>query len=123
MPPDPVLALVSDLFFGSRIAAAARAAGVAVRTVRTLAELERVLGEGAPRLVLVDLEAPGADPLEAIARCRRLASPPRVVAFGPHVQEELLDAARARGADEALPRGALTASLPRLLRGARPGPA
>jgi hypothetical protein len=49
-----VLAVVSDLFFVSRIRETGRLAGVAVEFARTPAEVEAALAKG-PRFVLVDL--------------------------------------------------------------------
>jgi hypothetical protein len=65
------------------------------------------------RIVIVDLEALGDDPADAV---RSLVAAAKVVlAFGPHVQGELLAAARAAGA-VALPRSAFLERLPELLR-------
>ncbi len=82
---------------------------VPVRVVRTLADLE----PGASML-LVDLEAQAA--IDAIERCRTMVPTPRIVAFGPHVREDLLAAAREAGADEVLTRSAFVRRLPALLQ-------
>ena len=52
----PVLAVVSDLFFVSRIRETGRLTGVAVEFARTPDEVEAALDRG-PRFVLVDLTA------------------------------------------------------------------
>ena len=58
-------------------------------------------------LVIVDLATPGFDvgvarrAIEGVARIRV----PAIVAFGPHVHEASLEAARAAGCDEVLSRG------------------
>jgi hypothetical protein len=41
---------------------------------------------------------------------------PKVIAFGAHVQTGLLEAARAAGCDEVLPRSRFSAQLPELLK-------
>jgi hypothetical protein len=64
--PTPILALVSDLMFGSKIAAAARAAGAAVKVLR---KPEQLSSEAAGRL-LVDLNQAGAIPAAAAWRER-----------------------------------------------------
>lgn len=104
-----VVAYVSDLVFGSKITSAARAAEVGVRVVRAVDEIEDGAG-----LVLVDLEASGA--VQAIERCGAGQRPPRIVAFGPHVREDLFAAAREAGADEVLARSAFVQRLPELLK-------
>src|SRR2546430_2827630 len=53
---DLVLAVVSDLFFVSRIRETGRLTGVAVEFARTTAEVEAALARG-PRFALVDLTA------------------------------------------------------------------
>ena len=82
---------------------------VPVAVVRTVADLE----PGTP-LLLVDLDAAGA--IDAIERCRTMVPTPRIVAFGPHVREDLLAEAREAGADEVLPRSAFVTRLPQLLQ-------
>src|SRR5207247_11217900 len=52
----PVLAVVSDLFFVSRIRETGKLTGVAVEFARTTAEVEAALARG-PRFALVDLTA------------------------------------------------------------------
>jgi DNA-binding NarL/FixJ family response regulator len=64
-------------------------------------------------LVLVDLGRPGA--VEAIASLRAAGGAARIVAFGSHVDRELLDAARAAGADDVLARSAFFSSLATVL--------
>ncbi|MBW3670145.1 MAG: hypothetical protein KY432_00575, partial [Acidobacteria bacterium] len=68
------------------------------------------------RLVIVELEAPGA--LEAVGEVRSKCPGARLVAFGPHVMEDLLTAAREAGA-EVLPRGAFVKRLVGLVAEAR----
>ena len=86
-----VVALTPDLLDRSKVSAAFPDAV----HVGAAALLGRV-GEGAD-LVLVDLERPGA--VEAVTDLRAT----RVVAFGPHVDGDLLAAATALGV-EAMPR-------------------
>lgn len=85
-----VVALVVDLMDRSRISAA-------------IAEVQFARGvEGAAGadVVIVDL---ARDPA-AVARVREVASAARIVAFGPHVDDAGLAAARSAGADAVLPR-------------------
>jgi hypothetical protein len=85
-----VVALVADLMDRSRVSAA----------------LPGVQFASAPRAcagaatVVVDLARYGG----AVAAVRAAAPAARIVAFGPHVDDALLAAARADGADLVLPR-------------------
>lgn len=85
-----VVALVSDLMDRSRITAA-------------LPEAEFVNhaagAEGAP-FVVIDL----ARHVGSVADVRRLCPAARIVAYGSHVDEATLEAARVAGADTVLPR-------------------
>ena len=104
-----VAVYTGDLIFSAKISSTGAAVNVPVRVVRTVADLE----PGAS-MVLVDLEAEA--PIDAIERCRTMVPTPRIVAFGPHVREDLLAAAREAGADEVLPRSSFVARLPELLQ-------
>lgn len=96
--------LCDDLLFTSRITATARALGLTVKTARSADHLDRFLDAEPPRLVLVDLAVPNLD-LDALAsRLASLPEPPRLVAYGSHVDTESLRSARAAGCDPVLPR-------------------
>lgn len=114
MPPSPVHALVDDLFFRARIESTAAAAGVPLLVSRSLAELVRRIDADGGAAVLVDLGMASAP--EAIATLKGRTAPPAVVAWGSHVDQEAMDAARGAGADRVLPRSAFTRRLPELLR-------
>ena len=84
-----VVALVVDL--ADRVTI-----GEGVRFVRSADALVEAAGEPSCELVLVDLTLPGA--LDVLPKL-----PGRVIAFGPHVDAEVLATAAERGA-EAMPR-------------------
>lgn len=86
------MALVPDLMFASRVRAAAPEAVL----VRRGEDVRGAVG-GGTRLVLVDLQAPGA--LAAIEAVRAGWPGVRVVAFGPHVLKDELAAAVGAGAE------------------------
>ena len=114
MPPSPVHALLDDLFFRARIESTAEAAGIPLFVSRSLSQLvERMDAEGGVA-VLVDLGLPSA--AEAIAALKGRAAPLAVVAWGSHVDQDAMDAARGAGADRVLPRSAFTRRLPDILR-------
>ncbi|HYM80350.1 MAG TPA: hypothetical protein VEY91_02940 [Candidatus Limnocylindria bacterium] len=114
-----VYLVVPDLLFATRITETARQHGVeALSLVRTQV-LERCR-ERPPDLVILDLEAPD-DPVALVREFKnepRLAAVP-LVAYYPHVERHLYDAARAAGADQILPRSAFTVRLVEILTGER----
>lgn len=117
-----ILAAVRDLFFSARIARVAEALGARVIFVRQRADLPRLVTEHRPRVLLIDLAAPGWQWAEDLPAARAAARTPLyVLAFGPHAQSELLKAARAAGCDRVLANATLATALPRLLTAALRG--
>jgi hypothetical protein len=111
----PVLVVVRDLLFRSRISAAAERLGVPIRVAPRgvpLAEAARELGEGT---VLADLGEPGA--LDQIRGAKAVARV-RVIGFLGHLQVDLARAAEAAGVDEVLSRGELVQRMDEVLLGA-----
>jgi len=111
---------VDDLMFSSRISAAAKGLGVAIRFARSPeAVIEAVRATGAS-LVILDLNSARVRPLEAVAALKADAALARVrtVGFVSHVQTDLIDQARAAGVDQVLARSAFVMQLPQLLQGA-----
>jgi hypothetical protein len=106
--PVPVLVLVRDLMFSSRISATARAGGQPVRMLRDPSDLREAVG----RRLIVDLNQPGA--LEAAVDWKR-ASSNDVVGFVSHVDADTIARARAAGIDRVLPRSRFVELLPELL--------
>jgi ActR/RegA family two-component response regulator len=114
---SPVVALVDDLMFLSRIREAAARAGVAVRAVRTVEDALSACRAGAGR-VIVDLDSPrlpAMDALIALQADSALASVQRI-GFFSHVETERAAAARAAGCEVVLPRSAFVRQLDDLLR-------
>lgn len=73
-------------------------------------------------LLLVDLASSPTSAAEVAAAVGQGRQPGQVlVAFGPHVQESLLEEARAAGFDRVLTRGQFTAQLPAILAGVPAG--
>jgi DNA-binding NarL/FixJ family response regulator len=108
----PVIAVVPDLYFATRIAATAKAAGVALELVPP----QRAVARLAPADVsLVLLELGNRDALGLIAELKRAQPAVPVIAFGAHVEAALLRDARAAGADAVLPRSQFVGKLPGLL--------
>ena len=95
--------LTSDLACSSKLTGAASQAGFSMAVAMSpVALLEKAAG---CRLVLLDLNSPGVDPVELVPKLRSLhPSPAAIVAFGPHVHESKLNAARDAECDEVLTR-------------------
>jgi len=116
-----ILAAVDDLLFSSRIRGAARQLAVEVCFARSSeAVLEQARGHH-PALVLVDLDCARMRPVETIAALKADAAcaSVRVVGFVSHVHADVIEAARAAGADRVMARSAFVADLPGLLAGAQ----
>jgi hypothetical protein len=107
--PNPVLALVRDLIFATKISTAARGVGAAMKMIRDPA----ALGNEPGRLLLVDLNLPGA--IEAAGRWRAAGAGGPVVGFVSHVDADTAAHARAAGIDQVMARSRFVEILPQLL--------
>lgn len=119
MTPRRVVAVVSDLFFSTRIAATAEPLGIALEMPAPETALEAIRGS-APDLVVLDLGGPG-DPI-GLARALKADAATRsipLVGFYPHVDRDLRERALAAGVDHVVPRSAFTTGLRRWLAGDR----
>ncbi|HEY7894889.1 MAG TPA: hypothetical protein VIC24_08325 [Gemmatimonadaceae bacterium] len=113
----PVLLVISDLIFRSRIDDAARHASVPLRVAKSMEQLERHLSKEAPSLVIVDLEA---DTIDTSAAIRRLRAMPggeslRIVGYAGHTNLDAIKAGREAGAGVVLARSGFVEQLPTLL--------
>ena len=103
--PD-VAYLIQDMLFSSKVREAAKASGVTVQAAREPAAFAEA-ARGA-KLAIVDLRLPAAmQALEA------LAPGTRAVGFVDHEKTDVMDAARARGA-EVMAKGQFANALPKL---------
>jgi CheY-like chemotaxis protein len=115
--PPVGLLLCEDFIWTSRIAGAARARGLSVKTARTLDRLEELARAEAPRCIVFDLETKNVNVSEAVQRIRAVVSPPpRFTAFGSHVDVVALRAARDAGCDPVLARSQFAENLEALLQ-------
>jgi CheY-like chemotaxis protein len=107
--------LSADLTVMSRVQGAAAQNGVNTRVVSSAAALdERASGEPAT-LLIIDLSAPQLDVRSIVERFRTMSPEGRIVAFGPHVHEQRLAAAREAGCDEVVSRGQFFAQAEAIL--------
>jgi hypothetical protein len=67
-------------------------------------------------LVVLDLSIPEVDVSALVSTVRKHADAAKVVAFGPHVHADKLDAARLAGCDEVVSRGQFFAQLDAILQ-------
>jgi DNA-binding response OmpR family regulator len=109
---NDVVAVVPDLFFQSRISAAAGRLGRSVRYIGP-AQVSEDMGEF--RLALVDLDA--APDIDSTIRQLRASGSGPVVVFGPHVDTDRRKLARRAGADRVLARSKFVTDLPQILAG------
>lgn len=115
---DYVVAAVDDIFFTTRLRAAANDTDVVLDFASTTEELETRMERRTPRLVLVDLNADGFDGVDAVERVRATVGDNAiVVAFFRHVDTDLQEAAEAAGADDVLARRTFVQQIPELLEG------
>ena len=118
----PGLLLSDDLIFTSRITGTARALGLEVRAVRGADRLAETAAESGTKCVIVDLAYPNLDLPDLVRRLGEADEPPRVVAYGSHVDAAALAAAREAGCRPALPRSKFVEDLPRELPAWLAGP-
>lgn len=116
-----IVAAVDDLLFSSRIRNAARQAGVECVFARSAEAVVDQVRTRRPALVLFDLDAERIRPLDALAGLRadpELAGTP-TLGFVSHVHAGLIQAARAGGMGDVLPRSAFVAALPDIVASAK----
>jgi CheY-like chemotaxis protein len=114
----PVVAVVEDMFFASKIRAVAEHLGVRVHFARSAADVLEAARSDVPALVLADLHAQKCDPFmlaEALKADETLRAVP-LVGFFSHVQTALQQRAKEAGYDRVMPRSAFTKHLPEILR-------
>lgn len=99
-----VVLLSSDMLVASRLRSTAERAGVTLGIAVNESDLASRLTDDT-QLVIFDLSQIGLQLPPAIATVRATAPAARVMAFGPHVEEELLAGAKIAGCDEVLSNG------------------
>jgi hypothetical protein len=111
------IVLSRDLFFSERVTATAEVLGYRMLRIGDPAQVGAVLETRRPRVVVLDLTAGELVAPGALAAYRQTTGPATwYIAVGPHVQAELLDAARQAGCQVVLPRSKFSNELPALLR-------
>lgn len=114
--PEPIVALVTDLIFSTKIASTGATLGAPVKIARNLDEFRAAVGAEGVKLAIIDMNASGMDPLEAIRIARESPRAPRTIVYLSHTQADLAESARQNGVDEVMPRSEFSARLPAILR-------
>lgn len=104
----PILILVRDLLFQSRITSAAKAANQPFEVLRD----PNLLAQKPARLLIADLNQPGVIP--AVGAWIATTGG-RAVGFVSHVDTDVISQARAAGIQQILARGAFVAQLPSII--------
>jgi len=114
MPPMHALLVSSDLSIVSLATNAAARKSVELQVAMSAAALSEALQSKPFSLVIFDLSMPSLDLAAAMQKLREQATahntagqntPVQTLAFGPHVQEAVLAAARSAGCDRVISRG------------------
>ena len=108
VPHPPVLVLVRDLIFATKIRGTAEALGTQVKMLRDPSLLAQQDGT----LLIVDLNLPNVIPAAAEWQSQ---GDRKVVGFVSHVDAKTIAAARAAGLTEIMPRSRFVEVLPSLL--------
>jgi CheY-like chemotaxis protein len=119
-----IVLLSNDLMVGSRVEGAALRAGAPFQSAGSEDDALRRCAERKTKLLLVDLASLSLSIEKLVDRARSMGTEqPAVIAFGPHVHKERLDAARQAGCDEVLSRGQFFAQLDAIVARASVGEA
>ena len=117
-----IVYVCNDLIFSSRIRALAEDLGIEAESALDIESLRALLPEtdgqaqdDAMTGAVVDLDL-GQTALQVVAAIKSHDPTIPVVAFGPHVQPDLLAAARAQGADAVMPRSRFSQDMAGVLR-------
>jgi len=110
-----VVTVISDLLFSSKVTATGKALGIETRVVSTAEALVEALCNETVRLVIVDMGLPEAIARESLRAAATHPTQPATVAYFPHVESALAEAARQAGASIVLPRSRFSAELPDIL--------
>jgi DNA-binding response OmpR family regulator len=106
-----ILLVSADLMIVSQVDSTARKQGGTVRAVASGEAAASAAKETAVSLIVIDLGNAAVDVSSLVAQLRAAQPAARIVAFGPHVHEAKLAAARDAGCDEVLSRGGFLSLL------------
>ena len=115
-PRGAVLVVTANLFFLPRIQAAASASQLEMEQTPSREAFDEAFARGGAAFVVIDLEGDPDTWRSVLAAIGETSGPrPKVIAYGPHTEEDLMREARDLGCDLTLPKGAFVNRLPSLL--------
>jgi 2-polyprenyl-3-methyl-5-hydroxy-6-metoxy-1,4-benzoquinol methylase len=118
-PSEPALAgivLSRDLMFTAKVRGTAATLGYGMRVAGDVGMARMQIQRLRPRVIFVDLTAGDLVAPGALRIYQQIAGPETwFVAAGPHVQGDVLSAAKAAGCHEVMPRSQFSANLPALM--------
>jgi DNA-binding response OmpR family regulator len=109
------LSLIADLLFSVQVEEAANRLGFRVSTVSTPDNAISALRQGRASLLVIDLTAAGHRAAEVVRAARAAPYPVAVLAFGPHVDRKMHQAAQDAGADLVVSRNRFSRELSQLM--------
>jgi hypothetical protein len=116
-PGSAGLLLCRDLIFITKVTGTAQALGYQIYVAGDIRSAQLAIERLCPRVIFIDLTAGDLAAVPALSEYLKLAGPDVwFVAFGPHVEEEALAAAKAAGCQAVLPRSKFAGDLPRLMQ-------
>jgi DNA-binding NarL/FixJ family response regulator len=104
-----------NLMFASRVSGAASALSIPLQVLASASDAGAKTTP-ATRLVIIDLSQSGLDLPKLVLETRAKAPLARIIAFGSHVNEAELVAARAAGCDEVMPNSQFDRTYVQMLR-------
>jgi CheY-like chemotaxis protein len=112
-----ILAAIHDLMFSSKVNAAAR--GKAISWLPRGTPVAEHVAKEKPDVLLIDLASPALNAVDAVRTIKSAPETREVVVIGyvDHTREDLIEAARAAGADHVMSKGEFARRLPELLQG------
>ena len=111
-----ILFVSDDIFFWARVRDVAISCGREAVRIGDEAAMEAAFRDGGVARVIMDLGARSVDVLRWAAAWGSASPRPDLVAFGSHVDEAALEAARAAGFDTVMANSRLHRTLPELMR-------
>jgi len=101
-----VVFFTRDLLFSSRVTSVTTKRSTELFILSDADELVKHASTVSIKVILLDLSTADLDPAKLVPQLRQLTPPPRaIIAFGPHVHEAKLAAARDAGCDQVFSRG------------------
>jgi PleD family two-component response regulator len=115
--PKKILAVVSDLFFSSKLTEAAKRSGLALEFVKEPKEvIEKA--QNKPSLIIFDLNFEAAQPLKLITKLKSKSETKSISLIGylSHIQVELKQQAQEAGCDMVMARSAFSQNMPQIFK-------